>query len=373
MDPFAPKTPNVETAPAVKVSQSLEVDLQSRFAPFEKQAKEWEAKAKALVVTDASQTELMKEARTARLALRQIRLNVKKLHEQEKADALRKGQVLDMIKRKLEGLITPLEDHLQAQEDFAALQEAKHKKELLAQRLQALEPYRTPGDRLELVPFGEMDDGAFDSLLIGLKAAKEAREAKAKADEAARQEAESKAKAEREKTKAEAERLNRANQRIAYVTGKMGLLWDEESHRYQLDELGITMQDINDLNTQEFQELINELLPKVKEKKEAIAKRQQEQEAELARQRDALQKLEQEKREREQKEETERKEKAAAERKAKRAPDKVRLLNFAERIALIEQVEFSKQVAPEVVRVYNEALIYLNKAIDHIRAEAEKL
>src|SRR5687767_11571138 len=108
------ETPTVVGAAIQKFSmpKHMAVELQSRFEPFEKQAKEWEAKAMALVVTDANQKELMAEARKARLALRAIRLDVGRLHEQEKADALRTSQLLDTIKRTLVGYIEPLESHL---------------------------------------------------------------------------------------------------------------------------------------------------------------------------------------------------------------------------------------------------------------------
>src|SRR5688572_12032577 len=144
-------TPTVVGSAIQKFSlpKDMAVALKERFEPFEKQAKEWEAKAMALVVTDENQKNLMAEARKARLALRQIRLDVGKLHEREKADALRTSQLLDTIKRTLTGYIEPLEAHLQAQEDFAKVQEEKRKQELLAARMEALKPYRTPGDFLE--------------------------------------------------------------------------------------------------------------------------------------------------------------------------------------------------------------------------------
>lgn len=343
--------------------QDVALDFQSQFAPFEKQAREWEAKAKALVVTDISQVEEMKQAREARLALRRIRLDVDKKHKEMKADALRKGQMLDLIKRTLDGYITPLEAHLQAQEDFAEVQAAKRKQQLYDERLEALAPCRTPGDMLHTLPLGEMDGAAFEAMLVGLQAAKEAREAKAHADEQARKEAEQKAKEERERAQQERERQNRTNARVAWVTGRMGMMWSEENKAYQYDDFTITVQDINDANKDEFQELINGLMPQIKAAREA-------KEAETKRQLEALAKLEQEKKEREAKEEAERKAKAAAERKLKRAPDKVKLLEFASRIELIEPIQVKDETAQAF---YNDAVARLSSIVRDIKEQCEKL
>lgn len=369
--PAKPEQITISTAVAkLQLPQDVALDLASRFEPFERQAKEWEAKAKALVVTDISQTNLMNEAREARLALRRIRLDVTKQHEIEKADALRKGQVLDLIKRTLVGYIEPLESHLQAQEDFAKVQEEKRKQALLVERMEALKPYRTPGDRLELVPFGEMDDGAFETFIMGLKASKELREAKAKEDERLRQEAEQKAKDEREKQRQENEKLKKINARSQRLTA-IGFQWNEEKKGYIINvghELMIS--EIEDTTDQQF----NAEVAKAHTIIQAWQLKKQEQANQLAamlkEETEAREKLEQEKREREEKEEKERKEKAAADRKLKRAPDKQKLLNFAERIEILEPITLKDDVAKAI---YTNAVERLAQLVKDIKLQCEQL
>jgi hypothetical protein len=357
----------------LSLPQELALDLQSRFEPFETQAKEWEAKAKAIVVTDVSQKNLMIEARAARLALRQIRLNVKEKHIQEKAEALKKTQILDLIKRTLDGYIEPLEAHLQEQEDFAKVQTEKRKQQLLIDRMEALKPYRVAGDRLELVPFGEMDQGAFDSLLLGLKAAKEMRENQAKEAERVRLENEQKAKEERERIKLENEKAKLIQSRTQRLMA-LGFTWDEPSKTYvfPLDDGPITVWgELGEWDENKFNQslidatgIINAFRNKKKQEADDLA-------AKLKAETEAREKLEQENRERLAKEEKERKDKAAADRKLKRAPDKVKLLNFAERISLIEPVEGLKDT--EAVNIYRTALSTLDTLVRHVKDQAEKL
>lgn len=373
-DVFAPKkdTPTVVGSALQKFSlpKDMAVALKERFEPFEKQAKEWEAKAMALVVTDANQKDLMAEARKARLALRQIRLDVGRLHEQEKADALRTTQLLDTIKRTLVGYIEPLESHLQAQEDFAKVQEEKRKQELLAARMEALKPYRTPGDFLERVPFGEMDDGAFETFLMGLKASKELREAKAKEDERLRQEAEQKARDEREKQRQENEKLKKINARSQRLTA-IGFQWNEEKkgyiinvgHELMISEIENTTDQQFDAEVAKARTIIQEWQLKKQEEANQLA-------AMLKEETEAREKLEREKREREEKEETERKAKLALERKMKRAPDKQKLLNLADRIALIEPIQVKDDVAKAI---YTNAVERLAQLVKDIKLQCEQL
>jgi len=86
-------------------------------------AAEWETKAKELIVTDASQTELMEKARIGRLALRDKRVRLEKLRKELKDKYFRTGQAIDKIARYLRELIEPIEQHLERQEKFVELKE----------------------------------------------------------------------------------------------------------------------------------------------------------------------------------------------------------------------------------------------------------
>lgn len=96
-----------------------------KFGSYEAVAKEWEAKAKAIVVTDASQTVEMAMAKIARKKFSDLRIEVEKSRKAMKEQSLRKGQAIDAIARFLVSLITPIEEHLKQQEDFIKIQEAR--------------------------------------------------------------------------------------------------------------------------------------------------------------------------------------------------------------------------------------------------------
>ncbi len=163
--------------PQTDVVQSME----SYFKEFEEKAAEWSEKAKALKVTNESETDLMAQAREARLALRDIRLAVVAKHKELKEDALRKGQTLDLIKRRLVGMIEPTEDHLQSQEDFIKIKENKRIETLNSERIKLLSPY--VGEQAQIMSLGLLADDAFEAMLAGYKSAADK---KAKEDEKAR-------------------------------------------------------------------------------------------------------------------------------------------------------------------------------------------
>lgn len=190
------------------VKQSLEVEIQGHFIPFEKQAAEWMRKAKTISVTDATQTDLMQGAREARLALRTIRVNVEKKHTELKADALKYGQILDKVKRSLVGLIEPIEEHLLEQEKFAEYQEERKKIEIRTARIEKLSAYMPAVDTMNF-PLADMSEEAFNNMLNGYKLAKEAKENEAKAQQTLSEEQQLRDEAERKRLAAENEKLRK--------------------------------------------------------------------------------------------------------------------------------------------------------------------
>ena len=160
----------ITTMSEVTTEQGLSV--QDQFAPFEKQANEWSEKAKQIMVTDASQTDLMEKAKEARLSLVKVRTGVTKLHKELKEEYLRKGQALDTIKRKLVGLIEPIEEHLQQQEEFVEIQEQLRKDALKTERRKIMADL-IGQQQADLMQLGEMDQQVFDNMVAGYKSQKE--------------------------------------------------------------------------------------------------------------------------------------------------------------------------------------------------------
>lgn len=364
---IAPNHPVLNNAP-----QDLALVMEEKFKPFEDQAAEWMTKAKALVVTDVTEVEKMKEARVARLALKNIRVQVEKLHKAEKDEFLKGGRTIDTIKNKLVSLIEPIEKHLQEQEDYAAIQEAKARKELLESRLKQLEPYRTMGDGMQNVPFGDIPEATFQNILLGMKAAKEARENQAREAERIRQENEENARKERERIKAENEKFLKIQRRTQRISA-LGFKWDEEKkmHVFQLKNGPIEIWgDLSIPPDDEFDKALNIAYQAISKHHEQQRQEANELAAKLKEETEARQKLEKEKQEAEAKRIAEEKRIAAEKRKAARQPDKVKLLNFAERIALIEPITINSDEARDV---YDKASRDLQTVVAYIKTEAEKL
>ena len=94
-----------------------------QFQGFFGVADEWAAKAKTLVVTNASQTTEMELAREGRLFLRDKRIAIEKARKDLKEQSLREGKAIDGISNVLKALIVPIEEYLERQEKFVELQE----------------------------------------------------------------------------------------------------------------------------------------------------------------------------------------------------------------------------------------------------------
>ena len=155
--------------------------LETAFAPLFREAEEWRSQAEAIVVTDATQTQKMKLARSVRLGLKEIRVNVEKKRMELKASALLRGKAIDGMANVLKFLIEPLEAHLLQQEQFAERLETKRKAELTAIRSEQLTAL---GANPTLYVLGEMTDETWQQLVKGIRLAKEqAVEATRKADE----------------------------------------------------------------------------------------------------------------------------------------------------------------------------------------------
>lgn len=180
--------------------------LQEVFLPFYQQALEWKTKSESLVVTDVTQVREMKMAREARLAMKDIRVNVEKRRKELKEDSLRKGKAIDSVANLLKGLIEPIEEHLEKQEKFAEAKEAQRKEEQKKLRGTLLEPF---GVQTEFYDLANMPEDSFQQLLTNSRKNYEDRiaaEKKAEEERIAKEQEELK---ERERIRLENEELKR--------------------------------------------------------------------------------------------------------------------------------------------------------------------
>jgi colicin import membrane protein len=106
------------------------------FEDYFRLAGEWERKAKALVVTDESQTAEMKMAREGRLFLKEKRVALEKTRKKLKEQSLREGKAIDGIANVLKSLLVPIEQYLDEQEHFVERREAE-KAEVLRLEVEA--------------------------------------------------------------------------------------------------------------------------------------------------------------------------------------------------------------------------------------------
>jgi hypothetical protein len=180
-------------------------EINAEFLEFTTQLKEITDKAAELVVTDESQAGLMKQAKEARLILKNIRINADKKRKDLKEGSLKYGNAVQAVYNYIENEIKPLEKHLEAQEKFKEVQEEKRLNILRAERKEILSPLL--GFYPALLDLGILDQDEFNSVKAGAEYAK-----KAKEDQEA--EAKIKALADQEENKRLEDELNAKNAEI---------------------------------------------------------------------------------------------------------------------------------------------------------------
>jgi len=308
----------------------VEVLLQN-FNKHFSQAKDIVSRVKGIEVTDVSQIQIIQQAREARLSLKNIRVDVENTRRGLKEQSLREGKAIDGIANIIKALIIPVEEHLEKQEKFIELKEAKVKAEQLADRVLRLSKYVQD---ISLYNLNDMNDQAFDNLLASSKKAyddqKEA-ERKAEEDKIAKEKEDKK---ENERIKLENEKLKKER---------------EENEKKLAKERELKEKELAD------------------ERKKAEDERLK-QEAKLKKEREENEKLE--KKIREEKEANERAlaEEEEKKRKALLAPDKTKLIEFSN---ILEKLEVPNVQSREAGRVIDEAQLMISKITSFLREKAK--
>lgn len=96
------------------------------------------ASALSIVVTDASQTDIIAQARAMWLTFRSERIRIEKTRKALKEQSWAEGLLIDGIARKLTGDIEPVEKHLDDQVKFIELREAARRTKLQTDRTDEL-------------------------------------------------------------------------------------------------------------------------------------------------------------------------------------------------------------------------------------------
>lgn len=115
------------------LSPDLANEFRINFEEHFRMASEWAKKAKKIIVTDASQQAVMQEARTARLFLREKRLEIERFRVQRKEYFLKGGRAIDKVANFLKDTIIPIENYLDSQEHFVELRKKAEDERILAE------------------------------------------------------------------------------------------------------------------------------------------------------------------------------------------------------------------------------------------------
>ena len=115
------------------LEESLAQEFTSNFQEHFRMAAEWAKKAKKIIVTDPSQVVVMQEARTARLFLREKRLEIEKFRVARKEYFLKGGRAIDKVANFLKDTIIPIEEHLDRQEHFVEIRKKAEDDRILAE------------------------------------------------------------------------------------------------------------------------------------------------------------------------------------------------------------------------------------------------
>lgn len=179
--------------------------LEAFGAPFE-EAGRILAEYQTIVVTEEDQFDLMADARSKRLALKNIRVDVEKKRKELKEDSLRTGRAIDSVAKFVKEIIEPAEKYLETQEKFAEIRQAERAAKVKAARIEKLMQFT---DDLSLYNMDTMTDEQFDALLASLKSQYEAKLAEQKRIEEERVAKEKAEAEEQERIRAENARLKK--------------------------------------------------------------------------------------------------------------------------------------------------------------------
>lgn len=180
------------------------------WSEFRAKAEALKTTAETLTVTSLDDKANMRLARQTRLSLREIRLGLTATHKELKAEALKTCNELDREKRELLALIEPLEERMKYMEDFEERVEAEARSQRQHQREELLRPYNV--DMALFASLGDMTEAQWEAALAAAqdmhrRAEEVAEIERRQAEERARRQAE--IEAENAKLRAEAAERDR--------------------------------------------------------------------------------------------------------------------------------------------------------------------
>lgn len=323
--------------------------IQQKFMPIFEKAAEWKEKSMKLVVTNADQKELMKEARSGRLFLKALRVQAAKDKNLLKEDSIRYGRAVQGAYNLVEYLIVPIEKHLKEQEDFILIQEQKKKDQLKEDRESQISHLS------EFIPvgldFGNMSEEDFQKLLNGANIQFENKK-KAEADRIAKMEAEAKENQrireenDRLRKEAEAREKELEKQRKIQQAAEEARQKELEAEKKKIEAAKAAAKKAAEAKAAKERKIIEEKLEQERQEKMRL-------EAEIKAKKELEERQE---KERVAKLEAEKAAKLEAERKALNAPDKEKIMAFAASISKIEYPVCDQKEAQAIIEDFRKNL-----------------
>lgn len=350
-----------ELLPAInenRVPANIAANLMNTFAPMSKAAHELIKQSEG--VTDA------KIARACRLKLRGVRIEVENARKAAKEDSLRTGKAIDGMANILKFLIEPVEERLDAVERAEEIAAAKRREELQAQRAAQLAPFGIDPSFYQL---GTMPEETWVQLLDNSRIAYEAKIAAAKAAEEAR------IKAENERLKEEA-RIREENAKLKAEADKR-----EAQLKAEREAAAKAAKEAAEKAAAEKAEIERKARAE-REAAEAKARKEREEieakaaaerlaaEKKAKAEREAREKLEAAERARIAEEKRKAEAEAAAKLKAEQAPDKEKLVAFADMLSGIEIPTTTTSAGKAICKVIAGQIQSLSR---QIREQSENL
>lgn len=232
-------------------NQITKRDVESVLAEFSSSLSlgEFEAEALALVVTDVNDKAGMKKAREMRLTAKKERTRFDDEGAQIKEPYLRRGQIVDGIRRDIRNKFKAVEDHLAKQENFEKLEKERIAKIVELTRAADLQEnfeWQYPLDMLGKTTLGSMSDAEWLVYRGGIQSTfNERKESERLAEEA---------------RIAREEQSTRENVRTKQLVG-LGLVFSGE--RFTLGDIEIALSSIANASQASFDRLVEQVTPKI--------------------------------------------------------------------------------------------------------------
>lgn len=341
------------------IEPTMGAKLVAVYTPFFTAAEKIMQESAGVVVTDPTQVTEIKKSKTLRLALKKLRCDAENKRKEMKADVLKLSNAIDFAPKLLAQQIEPEEKRLEDGEKIAERMEADRKERLTKERSEAIAPFLPPGEPTDWMSgIGSMTPANFTALLAGMKEAHAKRVAAAEAAEMEREMAEAEAEMERQRQAEENRKL------------QAKLAEERKAREAEQAKAAAQAEALRKKQREELQRMAEETVKARAEAEEKARLERAAAEAIARKEREAREKAESEVKALRDAEEAKAKAEAEAKRKAAMAPDREKLLAFAEQVAFLKLPEMGSEDGKIAADGIRESLSVFARSI---RLAAEEL